>query len=35
MSGNFVRYGNFKCECGREFEKSQSLYMTMYDVVQL
>ena len=26
MSCNFVRYGHFKCECGREFEKSQSLY---------
>lgn len=26
MSGNFVRYGHFKCGCGREFEKSQSLY---------
>lgn len=26
MSGNFVHIGHFVCECGREFEKSQSLY---------
>lgn len=26
MSGNFVQLGHFMCECGREFEKSQSLY---------
>lgn len=26
MSRNFVRTGHFICECGREFEKSQSLY---------
>lgn len=26
MSRNFVQTGHFVCECGREFEKSQSLY---------
>lgn len=26
MSRNFVQIGHFMCECGREFEKSQSLY---------
>lgn len=26
MSRNFVEFGEFKCECGREFTKSQSLY---------
>lgn len=26
MARNFVQIGKFTCECGREFEKSQSLY---------